>query len=165
MLESALLSALLLGAAPLAVTPQEARPADDALTVIFVGDPLDDDTHRAFAREARAIARGAGSMLHMAESRDAAALLGQLAPGFALVIAPPDTLDAGLHRSLLLASTTLDGDPFVDVAFGYLTGSTPAALRSTWERSERVRREGLRSRRWIGAFVTSGMRSTVVTVA
>jgi hypothetical protein len=46
-------------------------------------------------------------------------------PEFAIVVARPDELDVNLHFALLELTASLDADPFVDVAFGYVTGATP----------------------------------------
>lgn len=148
-----------------AQTPEGAPPgpSEEAhdLVVFFVGDPLDDEGHRAYAVAASTIAGGADAPLVFVGRDDAAWAVARTGPGFALVVAPPDVLDAALHRAILLGSTGVDADPFVDIAVGYLTGSTPERMLATWERSEAVRRDGLRSKRWMETFVTSGMDSTI----
>jgi hypothetical protein len=78
-----------------------------------------------------------------------------------LVVVPPERLDAGLHRRLLAFSHGLDEDPFCDLRLGYLTASDPARLVAFWEANETAQRDGLRSKRWMGAFVTSQMASTI----
>ncbi|MHC4493696.1 MAG: hypothetical protein ACYTDU_19005 [Planctomycetota bacterium] len=51
--------------------------------------------------------------------------LAKLDPGFVAVVVPPDTLDVNFHFDFLERASRLDADPFVDFAFGYLTGATP----------------------------------------
>jgi hypothetical protein len=41
-------------------------------------------------------------------------------------VAPPDHLDVNLHFALIELMAAIDADPFVDCAFGYVTGATPA---------------------------------------
>ncbi|MBL8896562.1 MAG: hypothetical protein JNM84_02990 [Planctomycetes bacterium] len=51
-------------------------------------------------------------------------------PEFAVVVLPPDELDVNMHFELLEQLSKLDGDPFVDVTFGYITGATPEEAES-----------------------------------
>lgn len=156
MFSLALATALLTGPFPLD------RPrTTESVAVFFVGDPVEVEEHRAFAGTARTIAAEVGVPLLLVDRAAAPWLLERLRPEVALVVAPPDVLDAGLHRSLLVASCGFDADPFVDVELGYLTASSPEGLDRLWSASQRVRAEGLASTRWIEGFVTSGMRSTV----
>jgi hypothetical protein len=47
-------------------------------------------------------------------------------PEFAIVVSPPDHLDVNTHFALVEMTAGLDPDPFVDCAFGYVTGATHA---------------------------------------
>ena len=162
--------ALLAGASPL--PPEEvldaeprrgaqASEADARTAVLFVGDPVASEEHRRFVAVARRIASEVGTPLVSVERDGAAWALAHLEPDVALVVVPPDLLDAGLHRGLLLAVRAFDADPFVDAELGYLTASDPDALAAAWDRSEEVRTNGPSSKKWIEGFVTSGMASTV----
>lgn len=51
--------------------------------------------------------------------------LGELRPGCVVVLVRPSTLDVNFHFELLEQASRLDDDPFVDFAFGYMTGRTP----------------------------------------
>jgi hypothetical protein len=66
-----------------------------------------------------------------------AAARGDLArelPEFALIVTKPDHLDVNLHFALLETLAALDADPFVDVAFGYVTGATLPEAKAFVER-------------------------------
>lgn len=56
---------------------------------------------------------------------DAFRRLQQLRPGFVIVLIRPASLDVNFHFEFLERASRLDDDPFVDFAFGYLTGATP----------------------------------------
>lgn len=51
--------------------------------------------------------------------------LAELKPGFVAVAVRPDLLDVNFHFDFLERASRLDKDPFVDFAFGYVTGATP----------------------------------------
>jgi hypothetical protein len=55
-------------------------------------------------------------------------------PEFALVVTKPDHLDVNFHFALLETLAALDADPFVDVAFGYVTGATLEEAKGFVER-------------------------------
>ncbi len=46
-------------------------------------------------------------------------------PEFVIVATRPERIDVNLHLDLLEMAAGLDRDPFVDFAFGYVTGATP----------------------------------------
>ncbi|MHC4953598.1 MAG: hypothetical protein ACYTGZ_06890 [Planctomycetota bacterium] len=52
--------------------------------------------------------------------------LRKIRPGLVTVVVPHDTLDVNWHFDFLERAARLDADPFVDFAFGYITGATPA---------------------------------------
>ena len=45
-------------------------------------------------------------------------------PEFVMIVSRPERIDVNAHFAFLEAVTRLDADPFVDVAFGYVTGAT-----------------------------------------
>lgn len=49
--------------------------------------------------------------------------LRKLAPRHAILVMPPDAIDFAFQRRFLDAATRVDEDPFVDFAFGYVTGA------------------------------------------
>jgi hypothetical protein len=51
----------------------------------------------------------------------------------AFVVRPGD-FDENLARAVLQMATRIDGDPFVDFAYGYITGSSPEAAVALVER-------------------------------
>ncbi len=54
----------------------------------------------------------------------ARARLGELLPEFVIVVTRPERIDANSHFELLEMAASLDADPFVDFAPGYVTGAT-----------------------------------------
>jgi len=77
----------------------------------------------------------------------------------ALVLAPED-IDTNTQRRFLMAAARLDDDLFVDVAFGYVTGTPATPPLALVERAKRLERDGI-ARRWVSASVASQIRSTV----
>jgi hypothetical protein len=72
-------------------------------------------------------ARGATAVVPFSADRldPAFERLRRLAPEFVAVVLRPETLDVHFHFDFLERASRLDDDPFVDFAFGYLTGATP----------------------------------------
>ena len=68
------------------------------------------------------------------EPQRAKAELQRELPEFALVVTKPDHLDVNVHFALLETLAALDADPFVDVAFGYVTGATLDEAKAFVER-------------------------------
>lgn len=65
-------------------------------------------------------------------------------PHYVAVVVRPDDLDVNLARSFLKLSTEIDDDPFVDFAYGFITGDTPETALSLARRgfdAEQNRRE------------------------
>lgn len=65
-------------------------------------------------------------------------------PHYVAVVVRPDDLDVNLARRFLKLSTEIDEDPFVDFAYGFITGDTPETALSLARRgfdAERNRRE------------------------
>jgi hypothetical protein len=50
----------------------------------------------------------------------------RLLPEFVIVVTRPEHIDVNVHFELLETAASLDADPFVDFAFGYVTGANPA---------------------------------------
>lgn len=65
-------------------------------------------------------------------------------PQYVAIVVRPDDLDVNLARSFLKLSTEIDDDPFVDFAYGFVTGDTPETALSLARRghdAEQNRRE------------------------
>ncbi len=73
-------------------------------------------------------ARGYDKVISYKVGKVAAAFreLKRLRPAYVAVVIPHDQLDVNWHFDFLERAAKLDGDPFVDFAFGYITGATPA---------------------------------------
>src|SRR5947209_1762640 len=52
-------------------------------------------------------------------------VLKQKGPRYVAVVVRPDDLDINLARTFLKIATQVDADPFVDFAYGFITGDTP----------------------------------------
>jgi hypothetical protein len=65
-------------------------------------------------------------------------------PRYVAVVVRPDDFDVNLARSFLKIATEVDRDPFVDFAYGFITGDTPEvaiALAERGSQTEKKRRE------------------------
>ena len=85
-------------------------------------------------------ARGYAALVPFRAGRLEAAFkdLARTGPGFVAVVVSPDALDVNLHFELLERASRLDADPFVDFAFGYVTGATPEEALASLEAGRRV---------------------------
>jgi hypothetical protein len=143
----------------------EVPPNDSGYLVVLAGLKSQNPEHRGFHEVARRAAR-----FHQAETfewdgchfGDLEQLLREGRPRFVLFVVPPELLDVNLHRRILLLAPGLDGDPFADFAFGYLTAKDGAALEALWARTEALHQHGLRSRIWQETAVTSQRKSFTV---
>jgi hypothetical protein len=109
------LIALALGPAP--------ALADD---YVVLAAPSKDPGFRA-AAEKLAAAHGAKVVaLDPAAPEKVLPELKRLAPRHVALVLPPGDLDFAFQRRFLETATRLDDDPFVDFAFGYVTGATGA---------------------------------------
>lgn len=121
--------------------------------------------HGGFAEVARQAAKFHRTAPLSWDGVDGAALKARLlaaeggAPTDVLFVVPPGAFDVMLHRRALLALTALDDDPFVDAAFGWITGKDGAAVRALWRRTEQLHRDGLKSKTWHSVAVASNMKS------
>ncbi len=59
--------------------------------------------------------------------RDLLPPLKQIDPEYVAVVVRPDDLDINLVRQWMLVSSEVDADPFVDFAYGFVTGESPEA--------------------------------------
>jgi hypothetical protein len=91
------------------------------LTDLGEGDPYRPvlDLLRQGKRPAAVVSFPAGKI---AAAKDE---LSRLLPEFVLVVTHPERIDVNLHFELIETAASLDADPFVDFAFGYVTGATP----------------------------------------
>ena len=102
-----------------------APPAKNLGKLVILTDLAQSDPWYALVTRL-AQARKAAAVISFPSGRPAQArgeLLREL-PEFALVVTKPDHLDVNFHFELLETLAALDADPFVDVAFGYVTGAT-----------------------------------------
>ena len=61
-------------------------------------------------------------------------------PEFVTIVTAPDRLDVNAHFDFLEMAAKLDADPFVDLAFGYITGATPDEALAFVERLKKVQK-------------------------
>ncbi len=80
--------------------------------------------------------------------------IARLNAGYVCVIVKPDVVDTNFVRRFLMASTSIDPDPFQDFSFGYVTGEDAGAALRFVENMMRAEKEGL-PRRVLRSFVTS----------
>lgn len=64
-------------------------------------------------------------------------------PEFLWILTRPDRIDVNLHFDLLELLCALDEDPFIDCAFGYLTGANPKEAADFGRRLVKVQKETL----------------------
>src|SRR5262249_34644441 len=55
--------------------------------------------------------------------------LARIKPEFVVCVFAPERIDVAFHFDFLERASRLDRDPFVDFAFGYVTGATPDEAR------------------------------------
>lgn len=121
--------------------------------------------HGGFAEVARQAAKFHRTTPLSWNGADGAPLKASLAaaeggvPTDVLFVVPPEAFDVMLHRRTLLALSALDDDPYVDAAFGWITGKDGAAVRALWRRTEQLHRDGLKSKTWHSVAVASNMKS------
>lgn len=107
-------------AAALPVRPQGVGQADYVVLAAFgAEDPFDAAAQVLVAARAAALVR-----FDPADLEPVRAALVAAAPRHVAVVVRPEQLDFVLQRRLLQLATEIDADPFVDFAFGYITGRT-----------------------------------------
>ncbi len=89
----------------------------------------DDDPYHAAARKLARLRKA--KILRFARLTDLTQKLRQLGPTYATFVLRPETIDINFHYRVLAWAAALDDDPFVDLAYGFLTGQTAADL-SAW---------------------------------
>lgn len=124
-----------------------APPADHAGKLVVVTDLTDDDPYFAVVKEVEATKKPSATL--RCAAREFASLRESFAkelPEYAIVVTRPDHLDVNQHFALVEMLTTLDTDPFSDVAFGYLTGATPEEALAFAKRTLDPERQALRAK-------------------
>lgn len=124
-----------------------APPVANAGKLVLVTDLEDDDPYFAVVKEVEAQKKP--SALLRCPARQFASLRDEFLrelPEYAIVVTRPDHLDVNQHFDLVEMFTTLDDDPFVDVAFGYLTGATPDEALAFAKRALDPAKEALREK-------------------
>ncbi|MEM6671477.1 MAG: hypothetical protein AAF726_01455 [Planctomycetota bacterium] len=108
---------------PLPLPLQRASaPAERPYVVLTAVDERD-----PFHAAARALADAYGAEIHALDPDDLEPLrevLRAAAPANVAIVLRPEQLDFSLGRRFLQLATEIDDDPFVDFAFGYITGRT-----------------------------------------
>jgi len=97
--------------------------ADD---YVVLAAPSKDPGFKAAAEKLAAAHRAKVVALDPAAPEKLLPELKRLAPRNVALVLPPGDLDFAFQRRFLLTATRLDDDPFVDFAFGYVTGATGA---------------------------------------
>ena len=72
--------------------------------------------------------------------------LRELKPRYLALVMRPQSLDANVTRELIPLLTTIDDDPFVDVAFGVITGATAADALRLVNNTIRAEKQGVPER-------------------
>ena len=98
---------------------------EGAAEVVVLSEVAETDPWYAAVKAPQPPAVTAGGTCRAGRRAPAFRRLGELRPGFVVVLVRPDTLDVNLHWEILERASRLDDDPFVDFAFGYVTGATP----------------------------------------
>jgi len=75
-------------------------------------------------------------------------------------VLPPEVVDTNTHRRFLMAAARLDPDIFLDVSFGFVTGTAQTEPEEMVKRFQLVEKQGI-PKRWVGASVATGIKSTV----
>ena len=167
------MAAMLRGTVPLVAlllvatssTQEPAAPArEQRVAVVRIALATQDPIDTAFGAVADKAAAFHSATVIDWDGRDTKTLRALLAdasvPTDILFVVRPERFHMMLHRSILLSLTDLDGDALLDATFGYLTARDDKTLDGLWQRTEALHRDGLRSRVWHSAGVTTGMRST-----
>lgn len=123
-----------------------------------------DSPYAGFRSIAEEIARFHKSDIIDFDGQDFAALKTLLRthqPQNVLFVVTPDRLEVNLHRQILMLAPQIDNDPFVDFSFGYFTAKDTEDLKSFWDRTVVLHRNGLPNRNWVNTSVVgSGLKSS-----
>jgi hypothetical protein len=104
----------------------------------------EDDPYFEAAAELRKLR---GGRIILADAADVDGVLGELRqaqPRYVAVVLRPETLDENFVRKFLVLATKVDDDPFVDFAYGFVTGDSAdvaVALAGAGKRAEQRRRK------------------------
>src|SRR5688500_12116275 len=94
--------------------------------LVFLTDLAQEDPYRATLELLRKAKKPAAVVPYETGKIGAARNeLLRLLPEFVIVVTRPERIDVNVHFELLETAASLDADPFVDFAFGYVTGATP----------------------------------------
>jgi len=142
-------------------TPLGAAGKPVALVPYVVLTNLDAaDPYHAAARRLAEYRKGTIVPFRIGEWAALRRRLAQLQPRHVALVLRPEDVDVNLHRGLLKVACALDDDPFVDFAFGYITGPTAKDALRMVEGAIRVEAEGL-PKTWFEASVVSASASYV----
>lgn len=106
--------------------------AEDYLIVDLVGadDPFYAAAQRlAELRDGTIVSANASDLAPLAE------IFKDKQPRYVAVVVRPGDFDVNLARRFLQVATEVDGDPFVDFAYGFITGDAPSTAVSLVERA------------------------------
>jgi hypothetical protein len=112
--------------------------AKDYIVVDFVGqnDPY-------YAAASRLAELRSGEIIS-ADTKDISSLLNvfrQKQPRYVALVLRPEQFDINLAKSFLKLATQVDDDPFVDFAYGFITGDSPEVAVALAERASQVEKE------------------------
>ncbi|MCB9879777.1 MAG: hypothetical protein H6835_19470 [Planctomycetes bacterium] len=144
-----------------AVVSQE---AGSRYLVVKVALDASRDTDRGFLAAAAAAQQRHDAATFDWDGADYDALAAELRlkqPENVLFVTRPEHLDVVRHRRILLLTSKLDDDWFVDCAFGYLTGRDGDACERFWQHIEQRRARTDESRNWTALSVASMDQSMV----
>ncbi len=139
-------------------------PAAETAEYVVATDRAEADPAYAAVRRLAEHRKGTIVRFRPGEWASLQARLAALRPRHVAFVLPPEVIDLNLHRSILALACRLDADPFVDFAFGYVTGDTPQRMIEMVEHGIRVEAEGL-PRTWNEGSVVSQTGSFVSAAA
>ena len=86
--------------------------------------------------------------------------LRQLGARWVAIVLPPEEIDTNTQRRFLMAAARLDDDIFLDVGYGFITGTRRTPPLKMVRRAKALQEKGL-DRRWMGTGVSTGIKCTV----
>jgi len=125
------------------MSPQSLPPAHDTLPkldVVLTTVTKSD----AWWTVVQAVIAGENAPVLRLDPRNPAVILADLRalrPKYAVLVVPPRDLDVNFAWRWLSAASRLDDDPFVDLCYGVVTGSTPQDAIAFWQRSVDVEKD------------------------
>ncbi|MEZ5964819.1 MAG: hypothetical protein R3F56_13320 [Planctomycetota bacterium] len=118
---------------PTTGTEQAAGAVERADYLVLVAVPPADPFH-AVARHLADGRRGRCLEFRPDDLEAVRGILAETAPRYVALVMRPDQLDFAFARRFLQLATEIDDDPFVDFAYGYITGRDVADARSLVDR-------------------------------